>query len=117
MWPVVAMPDRGSYFFGSGIPTRNMLDQFAVSRGLYYGTSGLQMKRRTRLDPPVQHGDPPAVAELNTVWADVFDSDLMITSQQTRRPKRFEFDIENGVATHNDGFSDHFPIVTTIEVV
>jgi hypothetical protein len=117
MWPVLAMPDRGSYFFGSGIPTTNMLDQFVVSRGLYYGKSGLQMKRRTRLDPPAQQGDPPVVVELDTVWGDVFDSDLMITSQQTRRPKCFKFDIENGVATHNDGFSDHFPIVTTIEVV
>jgi hypothetical protein len=117
MWPVVAMPDRGSHFFGSGIPTMNMLDQFLVSRGLYYGTSGLKMKRRTRLDPPAQQGEPPVIVELDTVWADVFDCDLMITSQQTRRPKRFEFDIENGVATHNDGFSDHFPIVTAVEAI
>lgn len=117
MWPVVAMPDRGSYFFGSGIPTMSMLDQFLVSRGLYYGTSGLKMKRRTRLDPPAQQGEPPVVVELDTVWAEVFDSDLMITSQQTRRPKRFEFGIEDGVGTHNDGFSDHFPILTTIEVI
>jgi endonuclease/exonuclease/phosphatase family metal-dependent hydrolase len=117
MWPIAAMPDRGSYFFGSGTPTMNMLDQFVVSRGLYYGTSGLRMKRRIRLDPPVEEGDPPVEVELDTVWADVFDCDLMITSQQTRRPRSFRFDIENGVATHNDGFSDHFPIVTTIEVV
>ena len=75
------------------------------------------MKRRTRLDPPAQQGDPPVVAELDTVWADAFDSDLMITSQQTRRPKRFEFDIKSGVATHNDGFSDHCPIVTIIGVI
>ncbi len=75
------------------------------------------MKRRTRLDPPAAPGNPPVVVELDTVDADVFDSDLMITSQQTRRPKRFEFDIQGGVATHNDGFSDHFSIVTTIETV
>jgi hypothetical protein len=75
------------------------------------------MKRRTRLDPPAQQGEPPVAVELDTVWADVFESDLMIASQQTRRPKPFAFDIENGVATHNNGFSDHFPIVTTIEVI
>jgi len=117
MWPPLAMPDRGSYFFSSGIPTKNMLDQFIVSRGLYYGASGLKMKRRTRLDPPAQAVDPPVVVELDTVWAEVFDSNLMISSQQTRRPKRFEFDMENGMATHNNGFSDHFPIVTSIEVL
>ena len=117
MWPVVAMPDRGSYFFSSGMPTMNMLDQFVVSRGLYYGTSGLRMKRHTQLDPPLQEGAPPVEVELDTVWAEVFDCELMITSQQTRRPKSFRFGIENQVATHNDGFSDHFPILTTVEVV
>lgn len=117
MWPVVATPDRGSYHFDGGIPTMNMLDQFIISRGLYYGKSGLKMKRRIRLDPPAQQGDPPIVTELETVWAEVFDPDLMITSQETRRPKPFKFDIDNGVATHNDGFSDHFPILTTIQVV
>jgi len=81
MWPVAAMPDRGSYFFGSGTPTMNVLDQFIVSRGLYYGTSGLRMKRRIRLDPPVEEGNPPVEVELDTVWADVFDCDLMVTSQ------------------------------------
>jgi hypothetical protein len=75
------------------------------------------MKRRSRLDPPVQAGDPPVAVELDTVWADVFDSNLMVTSQQTRRPKRFDFDMENGTATHNNGFSDHFPIVTSIKVL
>lgn len=117
MWPAVAIPDRGSYYFGSGDPTSNMLDQFIVSRGLYYGLSRLQMKRRTRIDPPAQEGDPPVVTELETVWADVFDSDLMITSTKTRRPKSFKFEIKNGVASHNDGFSDHFPILTTFETV
>ena len=117
MWPVAAVPDRGSYFYGSGMPTMNLLDQFIVSRGLYYGTSGLKMKRHHRLDPPEQPGQPPTEVVLDTVWADVFDSDLMITSQKTRRPKSFNFKIENNVPTHNNGFSDHFPIVTTIEVV
>jgi hypothetical protein len=117
MWPVVSTPDRGSYHYGSGIPTFNLLDQFVVSRGLYYGYSQLKMKRRTRLESPLQPGGQPAEVEESTVEADVFDSDLMITSQQTRRPKKFEFDIDNGVATNNDGFSDHFPIVTTIQTL
>lgn len=117
MWPVLAMPDRGSYYFGSSIPTKNMLDQFIVSRGFYYGLSDLKMKRRIRLDPSAQQGDPPIITMLDTVWADVFDSDLMITSAQTRRPKAFNYDLENGVATHNNGFSDHFPILTSIETI
>jgi hypothetical protein len=41
----------------------------------------------------------------------------MITSSKTRRLKPFEFIIKNGVVSHNDEFSDHFPIVTTIDVV
>lgn len=118
MWPTLATPDRGSYHFGSGVPTFNLLDQFICSRGLYYGESGLKMKRQTRLDPPAQPGDPPIVTELSTVSADVFDSDLMITSAATRRPKKFEFGIDNGGnPTNNNGFSDHFPVVTTIETV
>lgn len=117
MWPVLGTPDRGTYHFGGGVPTFNLLDQFIVSRGLYYGLSGLQMKRRTRLDPGVLPSDPAVAVELPTVDADVFDADLMITSAATRRPKRFQFDIQGGVASHNDGFSDHFPIVTTIETV
>jgi hypothetical protein len=116
MWPVAAEPDRGSYHFGKSVPTMNLLDQFIVSRGLYYGHAGLQMKRRTRLDPPAQLGDPPVEVELPTVDADIFDSELMITSPQTRRPKSFDFSIDAaGTTNHNDGFSDHFPIVTTIE--
>lgn len=118
MWPVSAAPDRGSYFFGSGIPTMNLLDQFIVSGGLYYGHSNLKMKRRSRLEAAAQQGDPPVEVELPTSDADVFDADLMITSPQTRRPKAFTFKLDNnGNASHNDGFSDHFPIVTTIQTV
>jgi hypothetical protein len=117
MWPVLAMPDRGTYHFGSSVPTFNLLDQFIVSRGLYFGESGLKMKRQTRLDPPAQAGEPPIVTELKSVSADVFDSDLMITSATTRRPKKFTFGITNGAVTNNNGFSDHFPIVTTIETI
>ena len=117
MWPVLATPDRGSYHFASSVPTFNLLDQFIVSRGLYYGESGLKMKHRTRLDPPAQQGDPPIETELNTVWAEVFDSDLMITSATRRRPKKFTFKMQNGAVTNNNGFSDHFPIVTAIETL
>lgn len=117
MWPVLATPDRGSYHFGSSVPTFNLLDQFIVSRGLYYGESGLKMKRRIRFDSPAQQGGPPIETELNTVWAEVYDSDLMITSATTRRPKNFTFKMQNGTATNNNGFSDHFPIVTMIETV
>jgi hypothetical protein len=118
MWPVSATPDRGSLFFGDGIPTMNVLDQFIVSRGLYFGLSHLRMKRRSRLGPGAQPGDPPVTVALPTVAADVFDPDVMITSPQTRRPKGFTFKIDNaGTVSHNNGFSDHFPVVTTIETV
>jgi len=118
MWPVAAVPDRGSLFFSEGIPTMNLLDQFIVSRGLYYGFSNLRMKRRAIPTP----GDEPygvsTITELPTVDADVFDSDLMITSEEKRRPKEFTFSVdEGGLATHNDGFSDHFPIQTTIQTL
>ncbi len=117
MWPVVAMPDRGSYFFGDSTPTMNVLDQFIVSRGLYYGNADLRMRRRTQVELPTQPDDPPKLVSLDTVWADVFDSDLMVTSKKKRRPKKFTFELKNGVATHNNGYSDHFPIVTAIEVL
>lgn len=109
--------DRGSYHFSRSIPIFNLLDQFITSRGLYYGEAGLKMKRRFRLDPPPQQGDPHIQAELETAWADVFDSDLMITSASTRRPKAFTFKMRNGTAKNNNGYSDHLPIVTTIETV
>lgn len=117
MWPVAAEPDRGTYHYGGGVPTMNVLDHFIVSRGLYYGHSKLVMKRRTRLDPPAQAGSPPVTTELKTVDAEVFDSDSMLTSPSTRRPKKFDFKMNAGVASHNDGFSDHFPIVTTVQTV
>lgn len=113
MWPLSATPDRGSYHFAAGQPTSNMLDQFVVSRGLYYGSSGLRMRRRLRPDPAL----PPEKRELATVDADVFDHPVMATAGK-RRPKKFSFGIRSdGTAFDNDGFSDHFPIVTAIETV
>ncbi|MDJ0780894.1 MAG: hypothetical protein QNJ22_02930 [Desulfosarcinaceae bacterium] len=117
MWPTVATPDRGSYFYGSSIPTMNMLDQFLVTRGLYYGLSGLKMIRDTAYVPAVHPDEPPIEMEEDTIWTDVFDSDLMITSKDKRRPKKFKFEMKDGHARHNNGYSDHFPIVTAMEVL
>ena len=118
MWPLTAEPDRGTYFFGPGYPTFNVLDQFIVSRGLYYGLTGLRMTRHTTETPGLDD-NPPLIEEHATVAADVFDSPLMWTSSTTKRPKRFEFDAdENGQVTHNGasrGTSDHFPIVTSFD--
>ena len=50
-------------------------------------------------------------------WRIFSRADIMLTSQQTRRPKKFEFKLNNGESEHNDGFSDHFPIITTIETI
>ena len=116
MWPLSATPDRGTYHYSPGIPTFNVLDQLIVSRGLYYGHAGLRMKRltETRLN---QVDATPETVELPTVWAESFDSDLMISSPKTRRPKKFEFSLREGVPWHNDGFSDHFPVISAIEIL
>ena len=45
MWPYMSQPDQGSYHYGKSVNTMNMLDQIIVSRGLYYGESGLKMVR------------------------------------------------------------------------
>ena len=103
MWPLTARPDAGTYHFPAGHPTFNVLDQFIVSRGLYYGHSGLKMAR-----------NPDGL----TVSADAFVSSSMWTSAKTRRPKKFDFGVKNGTAWHNGdsrGTSDHFPITTSIE--
>ena len=126
MWPETAEPDRGTYHYPPAVPTFNMLDQIIVSRGLYYGHTGLRMTRNTEIIDFDRAGGPfnpairPITQELATVNAKVFDSDLMAPGSK-HRPKRFTFNIDDqGQVTHNGdtgGTSDHFPIVTSFDAV
>ena len=44
MWSLLGSSDVGTYHFSPSPNTMNMLDQFIISRGLYYGEQKLKMK-------------------------------------------------------------------------
>lgn len=92
MWSQLARPDHGTHYFSGGTNTMNTLDQFMVSRGLYFGLQGLQL----RLD---DDGTPAA-------W--ISKPDTMTTRKG--RPRAFDR------KTHN-GHSDHFPIEMVLNVL
>jgi endonuclease/exonuclease/phosphatase family metal-dependent hydrolase len=88
-WPLLGKPDTGTIFFsGESANTMNLFDQFIVSRGLYFGKSGLKIKPDS-----VQIFRSPDIATPGKMRPSVFD-------KKTKR-----------------GFSDHFPIEMIIEVV
>jgi len=88
-WPLLATPDQGTFFFSGGNSnTMNLLDQFIVSRGLFFGVS--QLKAR-----------PESVR--------IFRAPDMTTLGK-QRPKGFDKKTKKG-------FSDHFPIEMLIDVL
>lgn len=91
MWNLLGKTDSGTFYSSQSPKTMNVLDQFIVSRGLYFGTSGLKM---------------------NQDATEIFKPAIMCTGKN--RPKKFEFDAK-GVKTN--GFSDHFPIEATIDIL
>lgn len=93
MWPFLAQPDIGTLYYSGSTNTMNLLDQFMVSRGLYYGEQGLKF---------------------DCASVEIFRPDIM-SSAQKKRPVRFDFD-KNGVKPPK-GYSDHFPITGRIEVL
>lgn len=93
MWPFLAQPDTGTLYYSGSTNTMNLLDQFMISRGLYYGLQGLKFDRDS---------------------VEIFRPDLM-SSAQKKRPIRFEFD-KQGVKPPR-GYSDHFPITGKIEIL
>lgn len=93
MWPVLGRPDEGTFYFADSINTMNLLDQFVISRGLFYGTSGLQFDRET---------------------VEIFRHPL-ISTRGKGRPKAFEFSKSGQVLVN--GYSDHFPIMSRITVL
>ncbi len=88
-WPLLAEPDTGTIFFSDvSANTMNLFDQFIISRGLYFGTSGLKAK-------------PDSVQ--------IFRAPEMAPGAK-KRPKAFD-------KKTSKGFSDHFPVEMVIEVV
>jgi endonuclease/exonuclease/phosphatase family metal-dependent hydrolase len=88
-WPLYAQPDKGTIFFsGDSANTMNLFDQFIVSRGLFYGESGLKARPGS-----MQIFTTPEMAPGNKQRPKAFD-------KQTRK-----------------GFSDHFPVEMIIDVL
>jgi hypothetical protein len=88
-WSQLAVPDHGTFFFGSGLAnTMNLLDQFIVSRGLQFGASRLKVRSGS---------------------AEVFRAPDMTTAGK-QRPRAFD-------RKRLSGYSDHFPIQATIDTV
>ena len=87
MWPFLGKPDVGTHYFSRAVNTMNMLDQFIMSRGLYYGEQGLK---------------------LDTKSIDIFTPDAMTSPKG--RPKAFD-------KKSKKGFSDHFPITVLIDTL
>ena len=91
MWSLMTSPDQGTHYFSQSAQTMNMLDQFILSRGLYYGRQGLKVREHQSGIPAVQ----------------IFRPELMTTRKG--RPREFRLD-------NHSGYSDHFPITTVLEV-
>ena len=89
MWPLLGKPDEGTHHFSGSTNTMNMLDQFMVSRGLFYGEQGLKLDRDS---------------------VEILKPDPMTTSKG--RPRAFDFK-----KSPPKGYSDHFPIQAKIQVL
>jgi hypothetical protein len=92
MWPLLGISDEGTHYYSGSINTMNMLDQFIVSRGLYFGSQGLKIA-------------------LDSV--EILKPQIMTTDKG--RPREFWFDGE-GIKPSR-GYSDHFPIQVIIETL
>jgi len=88
-WPFLGQPDTGTYFYGQGTSnTMNLLDQWIVSRGLFYGESQLKVRPES---------------------AQIFRAPDMTTPDK-KRPKKFDRNTKKG-------YSDHFPIELIIDTL
>lgn len=101
-WILGSLPDSGTHYFSGSTNTMNMLDQLIISRGLLYGESGLRICKDSNDTPNFE----------------IYAPSIMHTSSNNTRPKRFEFrKNDDGTFWNNNGFSDHFPVLTTIDVL
>ena len=98
MWSLMSEPDQGTHYYSRATQTMNMLDQFLLSRGLYFGLKGLKARRT------------PSVSdtESNVPQVDIFRPEIMTT----RKGRPREFRREN-----RSGFSDHFPITMSLSAL
>ncbi len=92
MWSLMTTPDQGTHYFSDTAQTMNMLDQFILSRGLYFGRQGLRLAERSPGIPDVQ----------------IFRPEVMTTRKG--RPREFRLD-------NHTGYSDHFPITTLLQML
>lgn len=92
MWSLMSQPDQGTYYWAQAAQSMTMLDQFMLSRGLYFGYKGLQCRQSAPGIPDVE----------------IFRPDIM----RTRKGRPREFKREN-----RSGYSDHFPITTSLDVL
>ncbi len=92
MWSQLSRADHGTYYYSGATNTMNLLDQFIISRGLYFGLQGLQIRF---LGTGIPH-------------ARIYKPEVMTTRKG--RPRKFDRQ------THA-GFSDHFPIEAIIDVL
>lgn len=95
MWSLMSEPDQGTHYYSRATQTMNMLDQFLLSRGLYFGLKGLKACR-TPSDSDT---------ESNVPQVEIFRPEIMTT----RKGRPREFRREN-----RSGFSDHFPITMSL---
>jgi predicted extracellular nuclease len=87
MWVLLGNSDTGSHYFSQSVNPMNMLDQFIISRGLYFGKQKLQ----------IDIGSIKIFTEI-------------MSCPEKRRPK--PFDKQTG-----QGFSDHYPVETNIKIL
>lgn len=101
-WSKLGMPDVGTHYYSQSINTMNMLDQLIISRGLLYGESGLLIEKN----------------EIGIPKFEIYAPKKMWTSANSGRPKKFEVKKKsNGTFQIKGGYSDHFPIYSSIEIL
>lgn len=93
MWPFLAMPDTGTLHYSGATNSMNVLDQFMISRGLYYGLQGVKFARSS---------------------VEIFRPEIMCSARK-KRPVSFDFDRKG--EDPPSGYSDHFPITAELEVL
>ena len=97
-WSLLSEPDQGSCFFSAvgEQRTKQLFDQIMISRGLYYGLQGLRARSGsfTVESPPM-------------MWT---NRNATPGALRTVRPRPFDRETKLG-------YSDHFPVSCTIEVV
>lgn len=92
MWPKLGIPDEGTHHFSGSTNPMNLLDQFIITKGLYFGLQGLKFDHQS---------------------VEIFKPSIMASGAK-KRPRKFEFD-KKGIKVN--GHSDHFPITAVIDVL